>query len=149
MVKLQIPRSKTDQLRKGSEVVIARSRQDTCPVNMLERYMKMGKIPKDSKLFLFRQITKTKGGEYLRDYGTISYTTLREQFKAKVKFLGYQVDRFGIHSLRAGGASAAANADVPDCLFKRHGRWRLENAKDGYVEDSLEKCLSVTQRLGL
>ena len=67
----------------------------------------------------------------------ISYTTLREQFKAKLKFLGYQADQFGIHSLRAGGASTAANAEVPDRLFKRRGRWRSENAEDGYIEDSL------------
>ena len=111
--------------------------------------MQIGKIAKGSKLFLFRQITKTRRGEYLKDNGTISYTTLREQFKAKVKFLDYQADKFRIHSLRAGGASTAANADVPDRLFKRHGRWRSENAKDGYVEDSLEKRLSVTQQLGL
>ena len=151
MIKLNIPRSKTDQLRKGNEVIIAKSGHDTCPVSMLKKYMQMGRIQKDSKLFLFRQITKTKKGEYLRDYGAISYTTLKEQFKAKVKFLGYQADQFGIHSLRAGNASTAVNADVPDRLFKSHsyGRWRSENAKDGYIEDSLEKRLSVTQRLGL
>ena len=74
----------------------------------------MGKIAKDSKLFLFRQIIKTMRGEYLGDKGTISKTTLREQFKAKEKFLGYQTDSFGIHSMRVGGASIAANADVPD-----------------------------------
>ena len=149
MIKLQIPQSKTDQLRKGKEVVIAASGQDTCPVDWLKRYMQMGRIQKDSTLFLFRQVTKMKRGEYLRDYGAISYTTLREQFKAKMKYLGYQADKFGIHSLRAGGASAAANADVPDRLFKRHGRWRSENAKDGYIEDSLEKRLSITKHLGL
>ena len=120
MVKLHIPQSKTDQLRKGDEVIISRSGQDTCPVGMLERYMQMGKIQKDSRLFLFRQITKTKGGEYLRDYGAISYATMHEQFKEKVKYLGYPAERFGLHSLRAGGASTAANADVPDRLFKRH-----------------------------
>ena len=91
----------------------------------------------------------TKGGEYLRDYGAISYMTLQEQFKAKMKYLGYQEDKFGLHSLRAGGASAAANADVPDRLFKRHGRWRSEGAKDGYVEDVLDKHLAVTKCLGL
>ena len=66
--------------------------------------MQMGRIQKDSTLFLFRQVTKTKRGEYLKNYGAISYTTLREQFKAKMKYLGYQADKFGIHSLRAGGA---------------------------------------------
>ncbi|KAL5497418.1 hypothetical protein EMCRGX_G013885 [Ephydatia muelleri] len=42
-----------------------------------------------------------------------------------------------MHSLRAGGATAAANAGVPDRLFKRHGRWKSESAKDGYVKDSV------------
>ena len=41
---------------------------------------------------------------------------------------------FGLHSLRAGGASAAANAGVPNWMFKRHGRWHSENGKDGYVK---------------
>ena len=82
-------------------------------------------------------------------HGSIYYTTLREQFKTKMKYSGYQAEKFGIHSLRAGGALAAANAEVPDRLFKRHGRWQSENAKDGYIKDSLEKRLSVTKCLGL
>ena len=149
MLKLFLPRSKTDQLRKGNKVIIARTDNQTCPVSMLERYMEMGGIEKDSQRFLFRHIIKTKGGERLKDSGVLSYSTLRDLFKAKVKQLGYPAERFGLHSLRAGGASAAANSDVPDRLFKRHGRWKSETAKDGYVEDSTEKRLSVTQNLGL
>ena len=41
------------------------------------------------------------------------------------------------HILRSGGATADANAGVPDWLFKRHGRWASESAKHGYVQDSL------------
>ncbi|KAL5020676.1 hypothetical protein ScPMuIL_002241, partial [Solemya velum] len=52
-------------------------------------------------------------------------------------------------NLRAGGASKAANAGIPDRLFKRHGRWRSETAKDGYVKDDFSKLLSVSQCLGL
>ena len=39
MATIQIPRSKTDQLRRGAEVIVARSHLPTCPVAMLERYM--------------------------------------------------------------------------------------------------------------
>ena len=39
-VNIKIPKSKTDQLRQGSEVVIARTRSDTCPVAMLEEYIR-------------------------------------------------------------------------------------------------------------
>jgi len=41
--------------------------------------------------------------------------------------------------LRAGGVTAAANAGVPDRVFKKHGRWRSESAKDGYIEDSVSE----------
>ena len=47
------------------------------------------------------------------------------------------------------GQTAAANADIPDRLFKRHGRWSSDSAKDGYVKDSLSSRLSVSQALGL
>ena len=56
---------------------------------------------------------------------------------------------FGMHSLRAGGATAAANAGVPDRLFKRHGRWKSESAKDGCVKDSVESRLEVSKNLGI
>ena len=51
--------------------------------------------------------------------------------------------------MRSGGATAAANANVPDRIFKRHGRWKSENAKDGYVKDSLENRLEVSRKIGL
>ena len=54
-----------------------------------------------------------------------------------------------MHSLRAGDATTAANAEVPDRLFKRHGRWKSETAKDGYIKDAVEKRLDVSKRLGL
>ena len=53
------------------------------------------------------------------------------------------------HSFQAGGATAAAAAQVPDRLFKRHGRWRSENAKDGYVKDPEAVQLGVSKNLKL
>ena len=141
--------SKTDQLRQGDELVIARTSTSLYPVGTVERYMQMTNIHLGSDEKLFRQIIKTKRGEKLRDAGGLSYTTLRENFKDKLIQLGFDAQQYGLHSLRAGGATAATNAEIPDRLFKRHGRWRSENAKDGYVADSLESRLSVTKKLGL
>ena len=39
MMKIRILQSKTDQLRKGDELVIARTGNHTWPVSMMERYM--------------------------------------------------------------------------------------------------------------
>ena len=55
----------------------------------------------------------------------------------------------GTHRLRSGGATAAANAGILDRLFKRHGRWSIDSAKDGYVTDFLSSRLPVSQALGL
>ena len=76
----------------------------------------------------------TKNGEHLHSQGSLSYTHLRELFLSQ---LGFDPKQFGLHSLHSGGSSAAANAGVPDRLFKQHGRWCSESAKDGYVKDSV------------
>lgn len=146
---IHIPNSKTDQLRKGDEVVVGRTGSKLCPVNMLEKYMAQAGIHQDDSHYLFRPIVKTKHGEKLRESGSLSYTRLRECFKQKLRALGFPPEQYGLHSLRAGGATAAARGGVPDRLFKRHGRWRSDAAKDGYVEDSLDARLTVSSSLGL
>ena len=59
------------------------------------------------------------------------------------------ISTIGTHSIRSGGATAATNSGVSDRLFKRHGRWASESAKDGYVQDSLFSRLSVSKALGI
>ena len=76
----------------------------------------------------------------------MSYTRARELVLDMLEAIGLERKDF---SLRAGGASAAATAGVPDRCFKCHGRWRSESAKDGYVRDNLEERLSVSKNLGL
>ena len=94
-------------------------------------------------MLLFRAIVHTKSGEQLRKRGGTINT--RKLVLQKPAALGLDPKRFGLHSLRSGGASAAANAGVPDGLFKHHDQWRSENAKDGHVKDSLETRLSVSR----
>lgn len=79
----------------------------------------------------------------------MSYTRIRELILNALKEVGEDPSKFGVHSLRSGGATAAANLGIPDRLFKAHGRWRSETAKDGYIQDNIEKVLSVSKNLGL
>ena len=76
----------------------------------------------------------------------MSYSRLRELLLAKIEQLGMDPKLFGMHSLRAGGATAAANAGVPDTF---QVPWALEVrvAKNGYVNDSVEQRLSVSKSL--
>ena len=146
---IQIPQSKTDQLRKGNEVVVSRTGSKLCPVSIIERYMARADIVQSKARYIFRPITKSGQGEKLRESGCLTYSRLQECFKAKLEELGFPSQQYGLHSLCLGGATAAANSGVQDRLFKRHSRWQSETAKDGYVENSLKARLSVTDSLGL
>ena len=146
MVKIQIPRSKTDQSRKGDEVVIAMSWDGTCPVQMLEKYIKTGKIRMDSKLFLFCQITKLGKVEYLRDGGAMSYTTIRGNSRRKLKNLGI-LPMFLVNT--ASGHEVLQQQPMQGCQTVWHERCRSDNVKDGYIEDSMDKRLTVTHHLGI
>ena len=127
----------------------ARTGLPTCPVAMMERYFSLAELQHSSKERLFRGITVIEAEERLRQSGSLSYTRLRELLLRKLQELGYDKRAFSLRSLRAGGASAAVNTGVKDRLFKRHGRWQSETAKDGYVKDSLQSRLSVSKSIGL
>ena len=57
--------------------------------------------------------------------------------------------KFGLHSLRSTGATAAAAAGIDDRLFKKHGRGKSDKAKDGYVKENIDVRLSVSTNLGI
>ncbi|CAH3183794.1 unnamed protein product, partial [Porites lobata] len=120
MLKLFIQSSKTDQYRDGAWIVVASSRKATCPVAMMNRYLDRAGLCCDSPLFC--QLSKTKCGYKPRSKG-LSYLRLKELVLEAFKDIVPDISAIGTHSLRSGGATAAANAGVSDRLFKRHGRW--------------------------
>ncbi len=114
---VHITSSKTDQYRQGDLLLVVRTDSRTCPVTMLECYFALACLSHSSSLTLFRGITRTKQGKRLHSSGALSYTRTRELFLAKLNELGFDPKQFGLHSLRWGGASAAANTSVVDRLF--------------------------------
>ena len=66
---------------------------------------------------------------------------MQELLLEKIEQLGYDSNHYSLHSLRSGGATTAVNAGVPDGLFKRHGKWKSETAKDEYVKDSVHSLM--------
>ena len=119
-----------------------------CPVAILERYMAMANLTPAGENWLFRPLTATKHGHRLKQVGQLTYSRVWEVVREALRRLGEKPDDYGLHSFRA-GATAAANAGVEDRLFKRHGRWRSENARYGYIKDSYDSRLSVSLKLGL
>ncbi|XP_053383460.1 uncharacterized protein LOC128549820 [Mercenaria mercenaria] len=146
---LFIESSKTDKYRDGAWILIARTGTLLCPVLNLERYFSWANIDCDSDTYIFCHLTGTKNGYKVRKDGKhLAYSNLRTLFLESLKPHVKDVSRYCLHSLRSGGATSAANRGI-DRLFKRHGRWRSESAKDGYVKDSVDERLKVSLSLGL
>ena len=147
-VQLFIVKSKTDIYRTGNKVLLAETRNVACPYTILSRYVNVAHIDLSSSDPFFRSLQYCRKSQSYRLRSTgLSYTRTREVILEAFASLGYKRDKFGLQSLRSGGATAAANAGVPDRLFKQHGRWKSETAKDGYVKDDLETLLSVSKSL--
>ena len=145
-----LKKSKTDIYRNGNWIYVARGNSKLYPVTTLQRYLNMAKINENSEEFIFRSSHRNHQHRTLKKKNvTLSYTRTRELFLDVVTAVGMEREEFSFHSLRSGGASAAANAGVNDRLFKIHGRWRSESAKDGYIDDNIEALLTVSRILGL
>ena len=79
----------------------------------------MGGIDFESDLPLFRGLNSVKAKTRMSK-SKISYTRARELVKEAFADR-IDVNLIGVHSLRAGGASSAANNGIPDRPFKTHG----------------------------
>ena len=77
----------------------------------------------------------------------MSYNRAKELVKKELCKEGLDPTKFGLHSLRSGGASAAAALGVPDRLFQRHGGWRSEKSRNNYVKETLDSLLLVTKSI--
>ncbi len=149
---LELNKSKTEQYRDGYHVHIAKTNTEICPVECLAAYMNSCNLSSLNDEFLFRPFTYHKSEEEYRlrkSNHAISYSTIREQMLKLVSESGLNKSEIGFHSLRSGGATAAARYGISDRIFKRHGRWKSESVKDGYVKDELQQLLSVTLNLGV
>ena len=119
-------------------------------LELVNQYFKKGNIRYSCQKYIFRGIITTKSHSKLRSCDKhISYTCVRENVIEGLKNIVAETKLFGLHSLRAGGATAAANLGVNDRLFKKHRRWKSEKVKDGYIHESIETKLIVTKNVAL
>ena len=147
---IQVQKSKNDQLRKGNEVVISELSSPACLVSLLKRYLDKFRIPPNSRDLIFKAISRGKAFcKLVTPDKPISYSCIRDGFRRDLKNIGVDPSKFGLHSLRSGGATWAANNGINDRIFQRHGRWKSVAAKNMYVDDSIEQRLAVSKRLGL
>ena len=151
-VKIFLEQSKTDVYRAGEWVYISKLQSNNCPVNIIKKYLRKAGFVGYSEEYIFRGITRNKDKSKRKlklANKPISYTTVRTLILKAFNEVGEDITSLGTHSLRKGGATAAARSAVEDRLFKRHGRWKSERSKDKYVTEDLKQKLYVSKNLGL
>ena len=150
-MKLFIEKSNTDMYRKGKWVyIISKCDSEICPVQNLKIYLECdGIFNSDYDSYLFMSYLWKQRKINLIVFTPLSFTRTREILLKALQSIRLEKKDFRLHSLRSGGETAPANAGVPDRLFKRHGRWESDKAKDRYVEDDVQHLLLVSRNLGL
>ena len=91
-----------------------------CPIELVIQYFKKGNIRDNCQKYNFRDIITTKSHSKLRSCDKhISYTCVRENVIEGLKNIGTETKLFGLHSLRAGGVTAAVSLEVNDRFFEK------------------------------
>ena len=104
-----ISHSKTDQLGVGSFRTLSMTDKLVCPVASTADYLTRINWNSKSEAFLFTETVRSR---------------LHALIKWSVSCNGLRTVRFGVHSLRSGGATACYVAGVPLDDIRRFGRWK-------------------------
>ena len=123
-VRIHLPTSKTDQLKKGEIVTIPRvtNNPTVCPVQSLSKFIDT-RPESSSMLFVHRN------GSQLTRY------QFQAVLKKASKFLGWQPKKFSSHSFRIGAATTAAMNGVHESLIMKKGRWKSSAVKSYFREE--------------
>ena len=105
-MKILVPKSKSDQQREGNIIYITRVSSACCQVKCLEKYLQKAtiEISKDGETPLISRIFKTKKGHKIAKTEGISYSKIMKVFKDYITDITANPEKYGLHSLRAGGA---------------------------------------------
>lgn len=118
---LLVRSSKTDQAGQG-QFVFLHSHADShvCPVRCLYALSSMTPLG-----LLTGPIFKT----HQHSHQPLSKSTMLTRMKHRLAAMGLPPQPFGLHSLRSGGATAAAQQQVPERMIKVHGRWTSDTVR--------------------
>ena len=145
---IQISKSKTDQLKRGTQVRISRQTNEphACPVNITLMYIRMLRYPEGHNGYMQPRIC-TRGGQQKGIPDTkLCYSNALQELKEMLNSIGIAGQQYGEHSGRRGGATAAAEAGAKWTDLKKHGRWNSDTAPQLYIENT-ERRKSEVPRL--
>jgi len=146
-----VEKSKIDQCRQGNVVLLSAIPGKTyCPLAVTTAFSAQLRacVGCSEETLLLANIHKRVNGSEIISR-PVAYSTLTRQFRNALMSCEIRdVDpaKFSLHSLRAGGATAAAAAHAPRQLIKQHGRWRSD-VIDRYIQVPVSDRLTVTRAM--
>ena len=133
MLKVHIKCSKTDPFRAGTDIFIARTKDDLCPVAaMLAWLVKRGRTP--GPLFRFQSGHPLSRSIFVRS------------FKQALASANIDPNGFTGHSFRIGAATSAANKGMTDTQIKQLGRWKSD-AYQRYIRPSPQRLATLASSI--
>ena len=130
---LSIKVSKTDQFRRGTQIVLGATAADLCPVAALLDYLAVrGGAP--GPLFI------------TSDSHALTRSVFVQWVQAALSASGIDGSKFNGHSFRIGAATSASQAGVPDSTIKILGRWQ-SMAYQQYIRPSADHLADVSGQL--
>ena len=152
---LQLRKRKNDQFREGTTVSLAAGATAACPVTLLQRFIRESGWGPESFLFRAFDGHQARAGQPVQfreeaaTYSQMHYHVL----KRVAALLGISVEaakqKYGLHSLRSGGTTAAHQAGVEPRLLQAHGGWKSEAVMQVYIAERIDKKLAVSKAVGL
>ena len=113
-----IEKSKADVYREGFWMHLPKLQSALCLIKLFKKYVEAAKIKESEEKCIFTQICHSKQGYKLKDLDIyIIYTMAQDILLNNLKNIG-----LNLHSLRLGGATAAANFRINDRFFQKHRR---------------------------
>ena len=147
---ITIPRSKTDQVGQGCDLVISASPGSPyCPVSLTRRYLTFFSSEDG---WLQSCQSSSPGPKRPAERHRLSYATSLSDLRRLIQLTGRDPKDFSEHSGRRGGASLAHRAGLSWLDIKRMGRWTSDSASQKYIDvtpgpvnpvsASLARCVS-------
>jgi len=145
VLEIRLDSRKNEQYREGSLILLSAMESYSCPVKSVALLLERAGLEGSSRP-LFSPVTVCDGVEV---YGNTpaSYQYLRRGILEAFETVGLPVKQFGLHSLRAGGTTQAANQGIPDRLWMEHGGWKTQRSAFDYVKKSAKVKAGVTQAM--
>jgi len=123
ILRIRLKHSKTDPFREGSDIFVARTQNELCPVSAVLAWLTNREADRTTPLF------------YFQSGAPLTRSTFVTRFKAALTTAGIDAARFSGHSFRIGAATTAARKGLSDSTIKRLGRWK-SSAYQRYIKPS-------------